>query len=191
MPLQVAAVLLGLLAAGALWLEPERAHIVALAVLALLWAWTSTVYHIVHFAQINRAAIGLGVLFIVQAILFAVYAMQGRSLELSPSAPGRVWAWALILYALLLYPLLGIWSGHVYPAAPVFGVTPCPLVVCTFGMFLFSCQRAPWTLFAIPALWSVIGGVLARRLPGRALPVITVIAVVVNGLKPRLTPCPA
>ena len=45
-----------------------------------------------------------------------------------------------------------VWSGHVYPAAPMFGVTPCPLVIFTFGMLLLSRERAPWPLLVIPAL---------------------------------------
>lgn len=149
--------MLGLFAIGALWLASSRARIAVLGVLAPLWSWTGGVYHILHFAKINRAVIAFGALFIAEAIIFLVYAARGRGLELSRDAPARLWAWLLILYALLAYPLLGALSCHVYPAAPMFGVTPCPLVIFTFGMLLFSRARAPWPLFVVPALWSVIG----------------------------------
>jgi hypothetical protein len=43
-------------------------------------------------------------------------------------------AWVIILNALAIYPLLNTAPGHSYPRAPTFGLTPCPLVVFTFGI---------------------------------------------------------
>jgi hypothetical protein len=61
-------------------------------------------------------------------------------------------------YALLAYPAIGLWLGHAYPALPLFGVTPCPVTIFTFGCLLFSNTPVPWSVFAIPVLWSLIGG---------------------------------
>jgi hypothetical protein len=63
----------------------------------------------------------------------------------------------LILYAMVVYPLLGAVFGHMYPAAPVFGVAPCPATIFTFGMLLWTVGRVPGWLLIIPGAWSVIG----------------------------------
>jgi hypothetical protein len=42
----------------------------------------------------------------------------------------------LIVHAMLVYPVLGIVSGHVYPGQPIFGVAPCPTTIFTFGLLL-------------------------------------------------------
>jgi hypothetical protein len=80
----------------------------------------------------------------------------------------------LCAYSLLLYPLIGLWFGHVYPAAPVFGVTPCPVTVFTFGTLLLRGGRAPWVVVAVPLAWSLVGGsaaVLLNVVQDWALPV--------------------
>ena len=62
-----------------------------------------------------------------------------------------------VLYAMLVYPLLGIVFGHSFPYAPMFGVAPCPMVIFTFGLLLWTRPRVPRYLLAIPFLWSLLG----------------------------------
>jgi hypothetical protein len=157
-PAQLVAIGLAVLTVSALWLHPQTKRVVIFGVLATLWAWTGIVYHLLFFAAINGAAIGFGALFVIQALVLGAFALGRGTLVFDRMAPGRAWALLLIVYAILLYPLLGILSGHPYPATPTFGVTPCPLVIFTFGMLLFLRGRAPWSLLIIPLLWSVIGG---------------------------------
>ena len=56
----------------------------------------------------------------------------------------------LVAYAAVLYPLLGQWSGHVYPAQPTFGITPCPVTLFTFGALLLTSAPLPRWLLIIP-----------------------------------------
>jgi hypothetical protein len=93
----------------------------------------------------------------------------------------------MIGYATLLYPLLNAWAGHAFPQAPSFGVTPCPLTIFTFGVMALSRTRLPWTLYAIPAIWSAIGGSAALLLgvaADWALPAAGLLAIIVNARKP-------
>ena len=64
----------------------------------------------------------------------------------------------LRLYAAILYPLIGLATGVTYAEMPMFGVTPCPVTIFTFGMLLLTTKRLPWRLLAIPLVWSLIGG---------------------------------
>ena len=47
---------------------------------------------------------------------------------------------------------------------PMFGVTPCPVTIFTFGMLLLTRQPVPRLLLAIPGLWSLVGGSAAMLL---------------------------
>jgi len=69
-----------------------------------------------------------------------------------------------IVYAMVVYPLLGFLSGHVYPGSPVFGVTPCPVTIFTFGFFLLARKKVPLGVLIIPFIWSLVGGSAAWTL---------------------------
>jgi len=58
----------------------------------------------------------------------------------------------------MLYPLLGIATGHRYPELPMFGITPCSVTIFTFGMLLLTSRPPPIALLVIPVLWSLMGG---------------------------------
>jgi hypothetical protein len=62
-----------------------------------------------------------------------------------------------ILYAMLIYPLIGAALGHGYPQSPSFGVAPCPTTIFTLGLLLWTGARVPRWLLVIPVLWSFIG----------------------------------
>jgi hypothetical protein len=73
------------------------------------------------------------------------------------AAMGRL----LIVYAMLVYPLLGIASGHVYLRQPMFGVAPCPTTIFTFSVLLLTTIRVRTYLLTIPLVWSLISGLSA------------------------------
>jgi hypothetical protein len=61
-----------------------------------------------------------------------------------------------VIYALLIYPLLGYAAGHRYPSTPTFGL-PCPTTIFTFGLLLWSERRVPLRVVLVPATWSLLG----------------------------------
>jgi len=157
-PGQLVAYALGI-AAVLLALRPVAAGgRVALAVLSIFWLWNGIAYHLIHFTQINFAALGFGALFVLQGVLFATTALRGRyTMRFRADLLG--WSgFFLALFALTAYPVLGWLAGHGWPRAAVFGVAPAPTVIFTFGMLLMLEGGAPLYLAAIPFLWSVAGG---------------------------------
>lgn len=126
-------------------------------VLGLLWAWMGVAYHWVFFADINPAAGIFGALFVTEGALFFWLASRREAAVFRPR-----FDWAgitggfFVLYALLIYPLLGIALGHRYPANPTFGL-PCPTTIFTVGMLLWMKGKVPWTLLIVPAVWAVVG----------------------------------
>lgn len=157
-PMQWLAYAMGLgMAAAVLRPSPAGSRLVS-AGLALMWAWTGIAYHAIFFSPINRAALGFGALFVLQGALFAYAGVVRRRLVFgAPAGLARWLGWGLVAYA-LLYPLLGAWAGPGYPELPMFGITPCPLTLFSFGLLLLTTQPLPRGLLAIPLAWSLIGG---------------------------------
>ena len=157
-PAQPVAYLLGLAACAALAWRPRSSGRLVAGVLAVGWLWTGMAYHLFHFSTVNPAAVAFGVLFLVQGVLF-VSAARRRSLRFRAAQGWRGWAgWTLVVYAMVFYPLLGLAAGARYPELPMFGITPCPLALFTFGILLLASGRIPWSLLVVPGAWSVIGG---------------------------------
>lgn len=158
-PAQVVAYVIGLAMIGMLAQLSKAGHRLIGAGLAAMWIWTGVAYHGLHFSAINKAAWAFGALFAVQGLLFLQAAViGGRPTFGQPKGVARWLGWAFVVYAAIVYPLLGIWMGHRYPEMPMFGITPCPVTIFTFGMLLLTTTPVPRRLLAIPLLWSLIGG---------------------------------
>jgi hypothetical protein len=157
-PAQVVAYGLGILAVLLVLRPVTGGSRIAFAVLSVFWLWNGVAYHLMHFFQINFAALGFAALFILQGALFAAVAIGGRrSFRFRPDVSG--WSGMfLCLFALAAYPLLGWLAGHGGPRAAMFGVAPAPTVIFTFGMLLLLEGRAPLTLAVIPLIWSLAAG---------------------------------
>lgn len=126
-------------------------------ILAGLWLWMGIVYHLLFFTLINKAAYGFGLMFIIQSVLFLVpgFFRNQFSFEFKNDIYGIAGA-AVILYALLIYPMLGYYMGHIYPTNPTFGL-PCPTTIFTLGIILWMKNRCPVYILIIPLLWSLLG----------------------------------
>lgn len=134
-------------------------------ILGVFWIWMGLIYHIFFFAEVNPAAYLFGTLFILQGLAFVFLIRIGVEFKYEYRKDAYGMAGLLfILYALIVYPLLGYVWGHVYPQAPVFGVAPCPTTIFTFGLLLLSKGKVPVWLLVVPGLWSLIGFSAAYQL---------------------------
>ena len=165
-PAQAALLVIALIAVGAAVRRSGSAGSsrLVVALLAMLWAWMGLVYHIGFFRSINTAATLFGGLFLAQAGLLLWYAMRRETLHFAHPAGVRGAAGAaLIVYALVVYPLLGAALGHRYPAAPTFGL-PCPTTIFTLGLLLWTKHPVPWAVLIVPVGWAVVGTSAALQL---------------------------
>jgi MFS-type transporter involved in bile tolerance (Atg22 family) len=97
------------------------------------------------------------VLFILQGFIF-IYAgivKDHLSFNYQTNIYGITGA-VFLLYALILYPVLGHLFGHIYPKSPTFGL-PCPTTIFTFGLLLWTDKKIPKYVLVIPFLWSIVG----------------------------------
>lgn len=190
-PAQVVAYLLAALMVAALFTRATR---LVGAGLALMWLWTGIGYHWLHFSAINKAAWAFGALFVVQGLLFLFGSVAAPRLQFGKGrgAAGFM-GWAYIGYATVIYPLVGMWTGHSYPQMPMFGVTPCPVTIFTFGLLLLVVSRVPLWLLAIPLVWSLIGGSAAflLRVPQDWFLLVSGVAVIPIAMAQRSRRDPA
>ncbi len=129
----------------------------ALALLAVLWAWCGVVYHLVYFARLTPMAYVFGALFLVQAAAFGRTALRAGGEVMALGLDGRgLLGTTLIAYALFFYPLISTTLGQLYPATPSFGL-PCPLTIFTFGVLTLAVGRVPGHLLVIPSAWALVG----------------------------------
>jgi hypothetical protein len=136
--------------------------------LAAMWAWTGVAYHWLWFSTINSAAFGFGVAFASQGAILVWHGWVRRSLSFQASRDVKGAAgFSLIVYAAVLYPVVGLWLGHAFPYTPMFGVSPCPVTIFTLGCLLLTNSSVPWPILVIPVIWSFIGGSAAVLLDVR------------------------
>jgi hypothetical protein len=128
----------------------------AFFVLGLLWLWMGVAYHWAFFTSINKAAWIFGALFVIEGILLFVHGIKNNpQFSLRQSSTGII-AFLMIVFAMLIYPVIGFIAGHHYPATPTFGL-PCPTTIYTFAVFLLADKKIGWRMFIIPAAWALIG----------------------------------
>ena len=161
-PAQIAAYVLGLIVLGLVFRPSLSGSRVVGAILAIFWLGNGIAYHWQHFTPINFAAPVFAALFLVQAlILWWRFTVQGDlTFEFRrdiASAAGVTF----MIFAMVIYPLLGMASGHSWPQAAMFGVAPSPMVVFTLGTLLLATPKVPIIPIVVPLLWALIGGCAA------------------------------
>jgi hypothetical protein len=162
------------------WRPRARSGLVICGALALTWAWMGIVYHALYFSRVNPVAWVFAGAFLLQSalLLHAAVSRGGPSFRPRADLAGVAGA-VLVLYALVVYPLIGYADGQRYPATPTFGL-PCPTVIFTFGVLLWAVPRLPVRLLVIPTLWALLGTSAARShgiAQDYALPVAAAVAI--------------
>jgi len=128
------------------------------AILSFFWLWMGIVYHLMFFSDINKVARVFGMLFIAQGVLFLAAGVI--TTRISFRFKSNVYSFVgiiFILYAMIVYPIIGYLLGHGYPRSPGFGIAPCPTTIFTLGLLLWTDKRVPKYLLFIPLIWSLIG----------------------------------
>ncbi len=188
-PAQIAAYGIGVVVVAAVFVRRGISVQLAVAALAILWAFTGIGYHLLFFSRINPIAPIFAAFFVLQAVLFLASAFRVGDLRFElgadmPSVAGLM----TIGYAVVVYPILGMWAGHGWDAGPMFGVAPCPTTIFTIGILMMARGRWRLWLSIIPFLWSLVGLAAAVQLgipEDLAMPVAGFVLAWLLGLEAR------
>jgi hypothetical protein len=163
-PMQVVLNAAALVCIGLLLRPGVLASRTSCLLLSLLWAWMAIAYHFTFFSSINPAAWAFGAVFLLGSVAFAWFGAMKTYVSLRPAHGARAIVGAtLIVYALVLYPMIGYSIGHRFPNTPTFGL-PCPTTIFTLGLLLFSVQPIARRVFIVPLLWAAVGSLAAFQL---------------------------
>ena len=127
------------------------------AILGFLWAWIAIAYHLSFFTRISPAAYVFAAVSMAGAAVFIWQGVIRRRLQFKWMPGMRVYAGvALMVFALVVYPIWSAYVGHGYPATPTFGL-PCPTTIFTIGLLAFAVRPTPRSPLVVPVLWCFVG----------------------------------
>ena len=156
-PFQIVAYFLGFLATFIGFKKSLLATRITTAVLAFFWLWVSLLFWYPSAQQGFPPGYIFSVVFLVQGILFSYFLVKPK-FRFGTYSVSYTWIGLIcIFYAMFGYLLFGILIDHIYPKTPPFGLTPCPLIIFTFGIFMLSSQKIPKILLVLPFLYSLSG----------------------------------
>jgi hypothetical protein len=156
-PAQLVLVAIAVVAVAMIIGRYHAADVAVSGILAFLWAWIGLAYHLAFFAAINPLAYVFAAVSVAGAIVFLWQGVFRRRLRFHyDGGPRSIAGVALILFALVAYPIWAWYAGHRYPAVPTFGL-PCPTTIFTIGILAFLVSPYPRSPFVVPVLWSLVG----------------------------------
>jgi len=102
---------------------------------AVAWVFVAWAFLWQRYAPINWAASGFAWGFVVQGL--GLLALSSRSaVDATPSRERRAGGLALLLWALVAHPALGLLFGRPWAQAEVIGLAPDPTAIATLGLLL-------------------------------------------------------
>jgi hypothetical protein len=154
-PIQLLGYVAGLLILVPLFRPGKVGSRVVTGVLALMWLWVGLIFWVPAAGQMAMLY-APAALFTVQGALFLNALVRGHLTYGPVSRADTILGLAFVAYALIGYPLVGLWVGHAYPHAVLSPLFPCPAIILTFGLLLFA-RGVPRYLLIIPTLWALSG----------------------------------
>lgn len=179
-PIHIAAYVVAVVVATWVFVRPGAwGDVAAKGGLAVLWAWLGVVYMLRHYTRFTSAGFTWGTLFLIQAGFFGLEAFFPRYVALDCklfqlNAGGiyfrpfvhRPLAYAgaaLVIWALIFYPVTGLALKHKWPALAVFGAA-APVGIYTCGILLWTFNDKPrWRFCFVPFLWALVAGFAAVK----------------------------
>lgn len=163
-PLQFLMTMLAIVCIGGLIRKDRFSVSGSLLILSIMWLVNGIGYHIMFFSKVNPLAKVFGAGFILEAVALMVMAVMSiRRPQVELSMARRIAGWVMVFYGMIIYSVIGWLLGHRYPAAPMFGVAPCPTVIYSLGLLLILPKKIFLPVFIIPLLWVAIGSFAAFK----------------------------
>lgn len=156
-PMQIFAYILGIIAVIFAFKETRLASRIISSILALMCLWVGLGFGLPFALQGEIIGILTATLFSILGALFVWQAIR-PGIVFGTSSKSFTWlGFLFISFAMVGYPILGYFVGHVYPQSMSFGLTPCPLAIFTLGLFMLTSKKVPRVLLILPFFYSISG----------------------------------
>jgi hypothetical protein len=164
-PMQIITYVMAIGVIASLFTKWKHSGRLIAGVIAFLWLWSGLVAIILFFGTVSSQYYFWGTLWIIQGAVFIYYGLLKPGFQFRSSKDLSTYlGFLFILYALIVYPIIGTLNGHGFPGGPIFGVAPCPVCIFTFGIFMMTLRRIPVYIFIFPLIWSILGIYAAIRM---------------------------
>jgi hypothetical protein len=163
-----------------IWRPKDHGRWIAI-ILALLWAIIGYSFVWNRYATINWAMAYVAPMFALQSILLLIVGIASDGLVFTQRGFAGWSGLVLIASALLLYPVLPVFSGTPWRQMQLFGMAPDPTAIGTLGLLVLARGRYLALLFPIPVLWCFITALtLSAMGSGQAWLALAAVAVVLT-----------
>ncbi|WP_073953510.1 DUF6064 family protein [Thalassospira sp. TSL5-1] len=153
-------------------------------VLALMWAWSGSMFMWHYYRPINWAVPYVLPVFAFQTALLVLFALRPKPLFFAWRGDFSSMAgMALLVLAIPVYPFFSLLAGRDMISAELFGSAPDPTIIGTLGFLLLARGTWRWLLLPVPVLWCLITSLTlwAMNQPVTWLPVIAAWLSVLGG----------
>jgi len=157
-PMQVIAYILGILALILAIKKTKYSSRIISAILAFFWLWVGFIFSPIYFIKVFNMAGIYVVLLIIQGIIFLIFGVfrPNISFRFKPNVYSIIGIF-FIIYAMICYPAIEYILGRGYPKILPFGLVPCPSIIFTFGLFLWTDKKLPKFILIIPLILAISG----------------------------------
>lgn len=151
--------------------------------MALAWFLVAYAFFQIRYAQIMWAAPYFAGLFALQGLLWVLLMLKPDQCDIALAGQMRQRAgFGLIAFAFVGYPLMALLPDRTWDMAEWPGLMPDPTVAATLGL-LTLVRKAPWWLYAVPVLWSLLSALSLYAMDQSVwwvLPALAVMALLVR-----------
>jgi len=177
-PVQYLMLGIGLIAILTVFFRTKHSSRFISAILAFFYGWIGIQFYMIYFKEFMPIPFVFGILFIIQALIFIFEGtVRNRiSFQFKADLYGLSGA-LLIIYAILGYQALEYLLGRGYPEILSFGMFPCPTVIFSLGILLWTDKKFPPYILIFPMIQALSGFI-----PAFIIGIIEDIGLIISGL---------
>lgn len=169
---------LGLIAILMVFIRTKHSSRFISAILAFFYGWIGIQFYMVYFKEFMPFPFVFGILFVVQSLIFIFEGtIRNRiSFQFKADLYGLMGA-LLVFYGIFGYQALEYLLGRGYPEILSFGMFPCPTVIFSLGILLWTGKKFPAYILVYPLIHAFSG-----YIPAFIIGIIEDIVLIISGL---------
>lgn len=169
---------LGLIAILLVFFRTKHSSRFISGILAFFYGWIGIEFYMIYFKEFMPIPFVFGILFIVQALIFIFEGtIRNRiNFQFKADLHGLTGA-LLIFYGIFGYQGLEYLLGRGYPEMLSFGMFPCPTLIFSLGILLWTGKKFPPYILIFPLI-----NALSGFIPAFMIGIIEDIGLIISGL---------